>query len=571
MQRFKSFLTEAVSYEELFNALWKSKPEIKAHTEEFVKSEIKWAKGVLKKLDAVTWYLLWVRAALVSEWGDDKTKAALLAKFNTVNPTLTVTDLKSEVFSFVKRNIPKTHTELEHFYSMNIPAITKFKFINYVSYENTIFGALKALETEYMDGHEASIPYQKQPLEHHDPYGDSAHDFDGNPIGMSKAGISIIKQFPHDYYWVNLKKSSCSLEGDAMGHCGNQQYGRNTTDTVLSFRKLVKRGKDESTWLWEPHMTFILDTKGFLGEMKGRANEKPVEEYYKYIIPLLEDPMIKGLKGGGYDPENNFMLSDLSDEQREKLFAKKPALMNIKDFFKKFGKTPELIEKINAAWENIVKADSSTQTINLVWDDSTDHAAIAKYVSIQDFTQDFGDDTAKWVGDTINGGEVQDFDVTDTDMEAVVDLLDSRKVEAYLEEKFPAEWEEDEGNSSLLEFIRQHDDELYTAINIAAGDGQRSGAEGEMMDDFKKALRDIDVIDDDENEISSAYVNKDDIWDEPLFIYMTFQQIYATVVDPDTEKGIEFKFKVTEPHYGWQGWDEEAALEYMKQEYQHLV
>jgi hypothetical protein len=561
MQRFKAFLTEAVNYEEMFNSLWKAVPEIKGHELEFVKGEINWARKTLKRSDRIVWYLQWIRVALVSEWGSDKVKASEFAKIIAANPdTPDETDLPREVHCFLKRILPETHTELEHFFSMNIPAIESYRFVNYVSYENTIHGQLRAYEDEYMDGHEASIPYVKQPLEHHDPAGDS------------NSGITIIKQFPNEYYWVDLKKSSCRLEGDASGHCGNTA-SNGPTETVLSFRKLNKRGKDESTWLWEPHMTFILDkSDGMIGEMKGRNNKKPNEEYHKYIIPLLLDPLIKGIKGGGYAPEENFSLADLTDDQREKLFNKKPALMSITDYFKKLGKTPELIEKVNAAWSLLVNNDSSVQLINLVWDDKQDHAAVAKYVDIHDFTQDFGNDTAKWCDDVLTGGEIQDFDAEEDSIESVLDMLDGNKVEAYLQEKFPTEWEEDDGNSSILEFIDQNDYDLYSALNTAAGDGLRSGAESDMSNDFKNSLRSIDVTDSNEyNEIATAYIADGDIWDQPMFVNMTFKQIYATVTDDDSESGIRFKFEVDSPRDGWQGWDKDAALEYMKQEYEHLV
>jgi len=107
--------------------------------------------------------------------------------------------------------------------------------------------------------------------------------------------------------WWDLGKSSCSEEGKAMGHCGNvpsQQRG----DSVLSFRtEHVLGGKK----YYEPHLTFIRNGN-VLGEMKGRGNQKPAKQYHEKIVSLLN----KGYAplGGGYLPENNFQLKDLSPE-----------------------------------------------------------------------------------------------------------------------------------------------------------------------------------------------------------------------------------------------------------------
>ena len=78
-------------------------------------------------------------------------------------------------------------------------------------------------------------------------------------------------------------------------------------------------------------MTFILQGDGSLGEMKGRSNNKPKEDYHPYILSLLKakvggEYLVKNIRGGGYAPENNFDLEDLSDENLETLFKEIPEL-----------------------------------------------------------------------------------------------------------------------------------------------------------------------------------------------------------------------------------------------------
>ena len=58
-----------------------------------------------------------------------------------------------------------------------------------------------------------------------------------------------------------------------------------------------------------------MDKDELLGEMKGRGNQKPAATYHPYILKLLEKPFIKGIHSGGYQPEQNFSISDLSSDQ----------------------------------------------------------------------------------------------------------------------------------------------------------------------------------------------------------------------------------------------------------------
>lgn len=130
----------------------------------------------------------------------------------------------------------------------------------------------------------------------------------------------ILIQFNDDWAWFDLGKSSCSEEGEAMGHCGNNfgKYG----DTVLSLRERID-GNDE---VWTPHLTFILDGDGFLGEMKARGNSRPPTRYHRFIVPLLQHDSINGIKGGGYKPETNFSVEDLDEGTMASLLEQKPAL-----------------------------------------------------------------------------------------------------------------------------------------------------------------------------------------------------------------------------------------------------
>jgi hypothetical protein len=111
--------------------------------------------------------------------------------------------------------------------------------------------------------------------------------------------------------WIDARY--CDAESAHMGHCGNRANPK-PGDSLLSLRQL--RGATRA-----PHLTFIYnkDSKT-LGEMKGKANEKPNAKYHEFIVQLLikmPDPInINYLKGSGYASDRNFTLNDLN----EKLF-----------------------------------------------------------------------------------------------------------------------------------------------------------------------------------------------------------------------------------------------------------
>ena len=182
----------------------------------------------------------------------------------------------------------KTKTDLEHFAGMAKvhPAIEKIRFDKSHDHENGI-NQLKEAEKSAL----------------------------ASPTYVNKKGNKIL-DLGNGMAWWNLGVGSCKEEGAAMGHCGNEaavQHG----DEVLSLRKEIGGGKHE------PQLTFIKNN-GWLGEMKGRANQKPSKKYHNAIASLLLHPEIKHIAGGGYAAEKNFEFHDLDPELRQKVLAAKP-------------------------------------------------------------------------------------------------------------------------------------------------------------------------------------------------------------------------------------------------------
>lgn len=131
---------------------------------------------------------------------------------------------------------------------------------------------------------------------------------DGNPF----------IEFSDGWKWFEVNNGYSRQEALAMRHCGNG-LGQNG-DFLYSLREPLYFKKNK---LWKPHLTFIVN-RGFIGESKGYANQKPNPKYHPYIERLLCDESILGIHGGGYLPKSNFNFFDLSNHSQENVLRKKP-------------------------------------------------------------------------------------------------------------------------------------------------------------------------------------------------------------------------------------------------------
>ena len=317
-------LEEAQDYRALFGK-YALDPKFKSPSNTFIDDNIRWAKGVLKKQDRIVWFLRFEKLALMSKEDPEDFKK----EFEKIksNPSK---DFLTRPTSNHQHGLPQRFTwqkfvedpfiychrltlNLEHYIGQE-EEIPEFKNIifKYQTPEE-LFGEFSGLELEHRD----KVADEKRliPLEETD---------------------KIIIKFPDDYAWIDIDKSYCEKEGQAMGHCGNVEGKHRTTDRILSLNKIIKKG---NITYRQPHLTFILMEGGILGETKGRANERPAEKYYKYIIPLLEKTdLIKGANPeAGYLPSSNFHLSDLPEEEFKRLLKLNPALGTLDDVQKEFG------------------------------------------------------------------------------------------------------------------------------------------------------------------------------------------------------------------------------------------
>lgn len=201
-----------------------------------------------------------------------------------------------------------------------------------------------------------------------------------------------------------------------MGHCGNSPRRGEKNVSILSLREPKQYGKEK---LWYPHLTFILNgpgETGVLGEMKGRNNDKPVPKYHPYIIELLKDPRIKGIVGGGYLPEHNFSMNDLTKEQRMEIAAVNPNVgTTIRDYYEEHGMDENLEQRIRT----VLELPESAR-----YDDNYGFI-IHEWKSQGEFINDCGDREAKKAWRFTETGELDNDEPDGDELADLIDHLDS--------------------------------------------------------------------------------------------------------------------------------------------------
>jgi hypothetical protein len=333
----------------------------------YVNSEIGWAVRVLQKDDRVVWYLRLVKLNILKNQIETETSGpefqqayqnyieSLRKKYpGDINHMIN----QSEVVTQKGMSRPTLKQFMEHMMSLESYEIQNISFG--WKLPASLMSELNRLEEDWTERRRREI------------------DYDQSAIDAGE--IEIVIQFNDGSQWINLKQSYCDTEAMAMGHCGNKaSYDEN--DTILSYRTTIEQ---KGRKVWVPHLTFILNQKtGMLGEMKGRGNMKPSSKYHPQIVALLKHPMIKGIIGGGYAPEDNFFIMDLSDELREELDdIGKPGLQTLTFLLARYGFNDTffdiLSEKMYALYFNPERINKDTKEF-----DTERHASIRFFLESQ--------------------------------------------------------------------------------------------------------------------------------------------------------------------------------------------
>lgn len=314
-----------------------------------VRDEIAEIERTMGRQDRTTWLIRWFRLELAKELivaipDEDKVRDIQKKVVRDLGQTITWPVATKENEYYEIRGLLR---DLSHFLSLPIDGITNYRFDRQLP--STILVDFEKMENAWKEERKAQV---------------------------EDSGKKII-DLGDGWAWYDLEKPYCDAEGDAMGHCGNAADWKHD-DTVLSLRKKTASGLS-------PHLTFIRHGDGFLGEMKGRGNDKPSAKYHKAILALLKSPYVNGIAGGGYKPENNFALDDLPYGEIENLKKAKWGFCQYWELIRD-GKDEEAKKLIIALASRVSSSISVTDR----------HVILANFDSIDEMMDDYSDWSSLW-------------------------------------------------------------------------------------------------------------------------------------------------------------------------------
>lgn len=320
------------------------------------------------------------------------------------------------------------------------------------------------------------------------------------------------------FKWFDLGRGACEDEANSMGHCGNAPSEREG-DTILSLRRVEKKG-DETHHT--PVLTFI-SNNGVLGEMKGRANEKPAKRYHKYIVELLKSPHVKGLAGGGYEQENNFDPSDLTEKERKEIakvkgeeFLEVSQSVHIREVYKEFKENPtesvfrkmcrvtdEVIEYImeEADFEYAPIHVNPIEVTGKSKDDKMQVFAKLHFFNTLESVKLFNDPDG-FAHHDLGEAPSRYYDIeaylpVQTYREVVDDIIDSYKpeLEDYFGE-FPEDREEAFNliNNNIEGVVHDITQSLKAAVDVSYSDAYERSMERAMIDEIEDSMKELEKM-----------------------------------------------------------------------------
>lgn len=413
----------------------------------------------LKRNDRIVWALSWLRRyILVEDWrdaGDNEEQKAIISQL--YKKATKGIDIQTDNDAVKNAGVFSLYFLNPHSLAHLASNFEQIQSINELQWDvsvppGSMMSTIRDLEQQWVEA-------QRQIIE-------------------PEEGDEVILSYDNGKYgWVLLDRESCDTEGEAMGHCGNTATP-SPGDRILSFRSLFGRTQ-------KPHLTFILGQNGYLGEMKGRANTKPAEKYHPYIIDLLKQDFVKGIRGGGYAPDQNFELSDLEPDVSGELLKIKPSLGRAVDLWMMNDKiySPEIGKKLAIEIEDspldIISFDIATG--NIIIDAFKDLTKVADYVHDADLER-----LSQY--EMFGGNNYLDIDphIDSYAIQSIYDDLESPIQEAIIQYlKKNEEWDED---LDIADMINDSYGDVGSAFASGISDGYQLGTEREMWDNVRDWL-----------------------------------------------------------------------------------
>ena len=322
--------------------------------------------------------------------------------------------------------------------------------------------------------------------------------------------------------WVDLEAPYCSEEANAMGHCGNEGY--NKGDNIVSLR-------DPEGYA---HLTFILND-GFLGESKGRGNQKPSAKYHDPIVELLKSDYVHVIKGGGYMPAHNFNMNDLHDDHKKKLEHKKHLDDPIGYILDKY-KGKDTVGAINELFNTLEfeSYDGENFTLN----------EFENWAEIEEAAKGWEGDieNMSWLDDPWEHFDGSHHGYTVSDLVEKLNRNNQDELMRHLKTEDPDELEELIGN----------DDAVEEALMQAASNAHEHAIEGEAYKNIQGQLSDPDE--------NGFYIDfKTHPWNLTISkekIRSLHKEMQADDTIDDGEFGNYIKLKYSPPYNGYDGYSD---------------
>ena len=106
----------------------------------------------------------------------------------------------------------------------------------------------------------------------------------------------IIK-FNDGFYWYDLETRTCAIEGERMGHCGNDGRG-----TLYSLRRKAEAKKESKSYVTIAYN----EREDTIYQIKGRENNAPEESLWPYIFKFIEDMGVTTVEENGEHSSDDF-------------------------------------------------------------------------------------------------------------------------------------------------------------------------------------------------------------------------------------------------------------------------
>ena len=289
-----------------------------------VLEKLEWALGTLQKEDRVLWVLGIVRRYHLLTWNPTRQARALPRN-----------DKKKRSFTLREFGLDRITEDYDQLVKSFIPNWLHFKSLTEIHGSHTL---RKLPFNRMQDGRQIPLGVNELTLR----LRSQEEALAKNSLSKFCDDGSDFLSLENGWKWVRVEEGYSRQEASAMGHCGNG--AGKLGDVLYSLREPIrKKGKR----LWRPHLTFICNKSGFFGEMKGRANGKPAPIYNEFATQLFTQSEFRGVRGGGYRPENNFDISELSSRQIAQIVVENPRF-DMNDFL---CKEAESIHNFGDGWD----------------------------------------------------------------------------------------------------------------------------------------------------------------------------------------------------------------------------